>query len=163
MCITGFPPKLRCRSQWRSKTIRAIYRCQVYHCNAHLGPSATHCSFVQNNVEQCSAVQCSAVQCVLNIFYSNTILIVWWTSSIFIFLSLDIIRVFQMFCTRQIYCICLHAFQNLVYFFVFMINQGVFCHDQVSLGKFFAFFNLLHNLHMFLDIIERRKENKNSS
>ena len=36
------------------------------------------------------------------------------------------------------------------------IHQGLFCHDQVNSGKFLAFFNLLRNLHMFLDIMEPR-------
>ena len=26
--------------------------------------------------------------------------------------------------------------------YIFTIDQGLFCHDQVSLGKFLAFFNL---------------------
>ena len=42
------------------------------------------------------------------------------------------------------------------------IYQDLFCHDQVSSGKFLAFF-LLRNLHIFLDTIEPRRENKNSS
>ena len=29
------------------------------------------------------------------------------------------------------------------------LYQGLFCHDQVSLGKFLAFFNLCHNLQTF--------------
>ena len=43
------------------------------------------------------------------------------------------------------------------------IHQGLFCHDQVSSGKFLAFFNLWRNLNMFLDIMEPRTENKKSS
>ena len=42
-------------------------------------------------------------------------------------------------------------------------EDGLFCHDQVSSGTFLAFFNLLRNLHMFLDTMEPRTENKNSS
>ena len=39
----------------------------------------------------------------------------------------------------------------------------VFCYDQVSLGKFLEFFNLSRNLNMFLNPMERRTENENSS
>ena len=42
----------------------------------------------------------------------------------------------------------------------FRINQGLFCHDQVSLGKFLAFFNLGRSLQMFLDTMEPRTENQ---
>ena len=41
------------------------------------------------------------------------------------------------------------------------IYQGLFCHDQGSLGKFLAFFNLWRNLQTFLDTMEPRTENKN--
>ena len=34
------------------------------------------------------------------------------------------------------------------------IDQGIFCHDQVSSGKFLEFFNLRRNLQMFLDTME---------
>ena len=44
-----------------------------------------------------------------------------------------------------------------------VLNQGLFCHDQVISGKFLEYFNLWHNLQMFLDTMEPRKENKNSS
>ena len=44
-----------------------------------------------------------------------------------------------------------------------LIYQGLFSHDQVSSGKFLAFFNLWRNLHMFLDTMEPRTENKNLS
>ena len=47
--------------------------------------------------------------------------------------------------------------------FCVQIHQGLFCHDQVSSGKFLFFFNLWRNLLMFLDIMEPRTENKNSS
>ena len=43
------------------------------------------------------------------------------------------------------------------------VDQGLFCHDQVSSGKFLEFFNLWHNLQMFLDTMEPRTENKKSS
>ena len=43
------------------------------------------------------------------------------------------------------------------------VDQGLFCHDQVSSGKFWEFFNLWCHLYMFLDITEPRAENKNSS
>ena len=43
------------------------------------------------------------------------------------------------------------------------LNQGLFCHDQVSLGNILDFFNLWRNLPMFLDTMEPRTENKNSS
>ena len=43
------------------------------------------------------------------------------------------------------------------------INQGLFCHDQESSGNFLEFFNLWHNLQMFLYTMEPRTENKNSS
>ena len=33
-------------------------------------------------------------------------------------------------------------------------HQGLFCHDEVSLGKCLAYFNLWRNLHMLLDIIK---------
>ena len=45
----------------------------------------------------------------------------------------------------------------------YAINQGLFCHDQVSSGKFFAFFYLWRNLQMFLDTMEPSTENKNLS
>ena len=45
----------------------------------------------------------------------------------------------------------------------FLLYQGLFCHDQVSSGKFLAFFNLWRNLQMFLDAMESRTENKNLS
>ena len=44
-----------------------------------------------------------------------------------------------------------------------ILNQGLFCHDQVSSGKFLEFSNLWRNLQMFLDTMEPRTENKNSS
>ena len=43
------------------------------------------------------------------------------------------------------------------------IYQGLFCHDQVSSCKFLKFFNLSRNLQMFLDTMEPRTENRNSS
>ena len=43
------------------------------------------------------------------------------------------------------------------------IYQGLFCHDQVSSGFFFAFFNLGRSLRMFLETMEPKAENKNSS
>ena len=52
---------------------------------------------------------------------------------------------------------------NLSTVFVNLIYQGLFCHDQVSSGKFLEFFNLWRNLQMFLDTMEPRTENKNSS
>ena len=45
----------------------------------------------------------------------------------------------------------------------FQIDQGLFCHDQVSSGKSLEFFNLWRNLQMFLDTMEPKTENKNSS
>ena len=42
------------------------------------------------------------------------------------------------------------------------VDQGLFCHDQVSSGNFLEFFNLWRNLQMFLDPMEPRTENKNS-
>ena len=40
-------------------------------------------------------------------------------------------------------------------------DQVLSCHDQVSSGKYLAFFNLWHDLHMFLDTMEPRTEDKN--
>ena len=40
------------------------------------------------------------------------------------------------------------------------LNQGLFGDDQVSLGIFLAFFNFGRNLHMFLDVLEPREDNK---
>ena len=40
------------------------------------------------------------------------------------------------------------------------LDQGLFSHDQVSSGRFLAFFNLRRNLQMFLDTMEPRTEKK---
>ena len=39
-------------------------------------------------------------------------------------------------------------------------DQGLFCHDQVTSGKFSEFFNLGRNLQMLLDTMEPRTETK---
>ena len=43
------------------------------------------------------------------------------------------------------------------------IDQGLFCHDQMSSGKLLAFFHLWHNLQMFLYTVKPKTGNKNSS
>ena len=47
-------------------------------------------------------------------------------------------------------CCLLSALVNLY--------QGLFCHDQVSSGKYLEFFNLWRNLQLFLDTMEPRTE-----
>jgi hypothetical protein len=41
------------------------------------------------------------------------------------------------------------------------VNQGLFCHDQVSSGKIFDFFNLGRMLPLVLDTLKPRTEKKN--
>ena len=52
---------------------------------------------------------------------------------------------------------------SIQFFFVWLLDQGLFCHDQVSSGKFLEFFNLWCNLQIFLDTMDSKTENKNSS
>ena len=129
------------------------------------------CSVVQCSVVQCSAVQCSAVQCSLLLYLFRSMhpvrfLLHWAQAHVRL-------KPFGRRCRSVCELRCLLAAfdtkqqqQQHIHHHDYheqQLHQGLFCHNQVSLGKILDFFNLWRNLLMFLDTMEPRTENKSSS
>ena len=55
------------------------------------------------------------------------------------------------------------VFLDATLFSVESLDQGLFCHNQVSSDKFLEFLNLWRNIQMFLDTMEPRTEKKTLS